>query len=60
MIDDENAIACVLGDVRKLVDMQAQVQRVKHCAGRRNSEVRLEMPKMVPAERRDAITATDA
>ena len=60
LVDDERDVAGVRGDVRQLVDVQAEVQRVEHGPRRRHAEVRLEVPQMVPAQRADAVSATHA
>src|SRR6266851_2024103 len=59
-VDDERAVACVRGDVADVVRMQTQIERVQNEAAARDAEVRLEMLVVVPAERRDAVTALEA
>ena len=53
-------IAGVRRDVRQLVKVEPNVERVEDRARARHPEVRLEMTKVVPAERRHAVTASDA
>ena len=59
-VDDHDAVVGVRRDVREIVRMQAEVQRVQHEAAARDAEVRLVMLVMVPAERRDARAALEA
>ena len=56
-VDDHGLVAGVVRDVREVVRVQAQVQRVQHEAAARDAEVRLVMLVVVPAERRDAVAA---
>ena len=56
-IDDHRAVVGVRRDVREVVRMQAQVQRVQHEAAARDAEVGLVVHEVVPAERRHAVTA---
>jgi hypothetical protein len=59
LVDDHRAIAGVVGDVREVVRVQAQVQRVQYEAARRDSKVRLQVLVVVPAERRHAVAALE-
>jgi hypothetical protein len=58
-VDDQRAITCVRSDVADVVGMEAQIERVQHEAAAWNAEVRLQMLVMVPAQRRDAVTALE-
>jgi hypothetical protein len=51
----QHAIAGLLRDERDLVGMQPEIQRMDHRTGERNPEVRLEVLRVVPHQRRDAI-----
>ena len=59
-VDDQRAVACVRGDVADVVGMEAQIERVQHETSARNAEVRLQMLVVVPAQRRNAVTALEA
>jgi len=59
-VDDERTVACMCGDVADVVRMEAQVERVQDEATARDTEVRLEVLVVVPAERGDAVTALEA
>ena len=59
-VDDHGAVAGVIRDVREVVRVQAQVQRVQDEAAARDPEVRLVVLVMVPAERRDPVAALEA
>ena len=58
-VDDHRAVVRMRGDVREVVRMQAQVQRVEDEAAARNPEVRLVVLPVVPAQRRDAVAALE-
>jgi hypothetical protein len=60
VIDDDEAIFRVLGDVGDVLGEQAQVQRVHHAAGRGNPEIGLEVDRVVPHERGDAVAGLEA
>jgi len=60
LVDDHRAVAAVRRDVRQVVRMEAQVQRVQDEAAARDAEVRLVMLVVVPAERRHAVAALQA
>ena len=47
-------------DVRQLVRVQPEVERVQHRAEQRHGEVGLEVAVVVPAERGDAVAGADA
>jgi hypothetical protein len=49
----------MVGDVREVVRMQPEVERVEDEAAARDAEVRLEVLMVVPAERRDAVAALE-
>ena len=59
-IDDDGLVAAVVRDVREIVRVQAEIQRVEHEAAARDAEVRLMMLHVVPAERPDAIALLQA
>jgi len=54
------AVAGVRRDVRQLITMQSDVERMQHEPARGHAVIRLEMARVVPAERGDAIAALDA
>jgi hypothetical protein len=56
-IDDQRAVARVLGDVADVARVEAQVQRVQDEPAAGNPEVGLEVLVVVPAERRHAVAA---
>ncbi len=58
-VDDHGLVACMVRDVREVVRVQAQVQRVQHEAAARDPEVRLMVLVVVPAERANAIAALE-
>ena len=58
-VDDHRPVAGVRGDVCEVVRVQPEVQGVQDEAAAGNAEVRLEMLVVVPAERRDAVTALE-
>ena len=59
LVDDHRAVVRVRCDVREVVRVQAQVERVQHEAAARDAEVRLVVLVVVPAERRDAVAALE-
>ena len=59
LVDDDGDVAGVRGDVRQLVDVESNVERVEDRAERRHSEIRLEVAKVVPAQRGHAVAAAD-
>ena len=60
LVDDEHAVARVRGDVRVVVGVQAEVQRVRDEAADRRADVRLEMLVVVPHQRGDAVAVAQA
>jgi len=59
-VDDHRAVAGVGCDVREVVRMKAEVERVEDEAAARDAEVRLVVLVVVPAERRHAVAALEA
>ena len=59
-IDEDDFVLGVARDERELVRMKAEIQRVHDRAHRRRRRVHLEVPVVVPAERRDAVAGFDA
>ena len=59
LVDEQDAVAGVLGDVREVVGVEAKVQRVRDHAAGREAEVRLEVLVVVPAERPDAVAVAE-
>ena len=60
VVHDEKSIPGVVDDVRELVRMQPEVERVDHAADGRHAEIRFEVSKVVPHQRRDAIAGLEA
>ena len=60
LVDDEHAVAAVRRDVRVVVGVQAQVQGVGDEAADRRAHVRLEVLRVVPHERSDAVAVLEA
>ncbi len=60
LVDHEHAVARVRGDVRVVVGVQAEVQRVRDEAADRRADVRLEMLVVVPHQRGDAVAVVEA
>ena len=60
LVDDEDAVARVRGDVRVVVGVQAEVQRVRDEAADRRADVRLEMLVVVPHQRGDPVAVVEA
>ena len=58
-VDDHGAVARVSRDVREVVRVEAEVERVEDEAAARDAEVRLVVLVVVPAERRDAVAALE-
>ena len=58
-VDDHGAVAGMRRDVREIVRVQSQVERVQDEAAARDAEIRLVMLVVVPAERRDAVAALE-
>jgi hypothetical protein len=59
-VDDHHPVARVVDDVGQLVVRQAQVEGVQHRTHRRHREVRRQVRRRVPAQRRHHIIAADA
>ena len=59
LVDDEHAVARVRGDVRVVVGVQAQVQRVRDEASDRRADVGLEVLVVVPHERPDPVAVVE-
>src|SRR5262249_59133665 len=60
LVDDEDAVAAVRRDVRVVIRVQAEVQRVRDEATDGRADVRLEMLGVVPHERSDAVSVLEA
>ncbi len=60
VVDEDEAVGGVVGDVRELLREQAEVERVEHRADGRHPEVGLEVLLGVPRERADAVPRLDA
>ena len=60
LVDNQHHVAGMPGDVRELVDVQPEIQRVQDGARTRNTEVRLQVTQVIPAQRRHPVAATDA
>ena len=60
IVDDQNAVFCVVHDVGEVTRMQARIDRVEDHARERHSEVRLDVLVLVPAQSRDAVTTSQA
>ena len=58
-VDDDGAIAAVAGDVREVVRVQPQVERVQDEAAARDAEVRLVMLVVVPAQGCNAVATLE-
>ncbi len=56
VVHDQIAVARMVRDERKFIRMEPEIQRVHHAARCRNAEVALEMRRVVPHQRRHAIT----
>ena len=54
-VDDHHLVAGVRDDVRQLVGVQADIERMEHGTHRRDADVGLEMLVVVPAQRSDAV-----
>jgi hypothetical protein len=59
-IDEDHAVVGVPDDVREILEREPDVQRVEHAPGARHGEVALEVPVVVPRERRDPLPAIHA
>ena len=59
-VDDQRAVACMRRDVADVVGVESDIERVQHEAAAGNAEVGLEVLVVVPAQRRDAVTALEA
>ena len=59
LVHDAGAVAGVRRDVRQVVGVQAEVERVQHHAARRHAVVRLQVLRAVPRERGHAIAVTE-
>jgi hypothetical protein len=59
VIDEQKAIASVVGDAGNLVGMEAEIESVQDAAGARNSEKGFEVTGMVPHHGGDAIAGTE-
>ncbi len=55
LVDEQDAVAGVLGDVGEVVGVEAKVERVRDHPAGGEPEVRLEVLVVVPAERPDAV-----
>ena len=60
LVDDDDAVAGVRGDVREVGRVQADVQRVEHVAAARDAEVALHVLRVVPAKGRYAVAALES
>jgi hypothetical protein len=60
LVRDQDAVARVRRDVREVVRVQAQVQRVRDHAADRDADVGLEVLVMVPAEGPDTVAVLQA
>ena len=60
LVDDEHAVARVRGDVRVVVGVQPEVERVRDEAADRRADVRLEVLVVVPHQRADAVAVLEA
>ena len=59
LVDKHDAIVRIVDDEGELVGVEAEVERVQHGACQRDTEVRLEMLEMVPAECGHPVARTD-
>ena len=59
VVDDDDAVLGVVGDVDELVGEEPDVERVEHRSHRRDREVGLEVLGVVPHEGRDPLVAVD-
>src|SRR5262249_50641063 len=59
-VDDHRAVAGMPRDVREVIRVQPQVERVQHETPARDPEVGLVVDEVVPAERRNAVAALEA
>ena len=59
-VDDHHPVTRVVDDVGQLVVRQAQVEGVQHRPHRRHREVRCQVCRRVPAQRRHDVIAADA
>jgi hypothetical protein len=59
-VDDHGAVVRVAGDIREIGRVQPQVQGVQNEPAARDPEVGLEVLVVVPAQRRDAVSAVEA
>ena len=59
LVDDEHPVAAVRGDVGVVVGVEAEVQRVRHEPARRRTDVGLEVLRVVPHERPDAVAVLE-
>ena len=57
VIDDQEAVARVVGDEADFVRVQPQVQRVEHASGGRDAEVRFQVLGLVPQQRGHPVSA---
>ena len=60
VVDDDDAVVGVVGDVDDLRGEQPDVERVEHGTHRRHREVGDEVLGVVPHERADSLVAVDA
>ena len=58
-VDDDRAIVRMRRDVREVVRVQPQVERVQHEATARDAQVGLVVDEVIPAERPDAVAALE-
>ena len=59
VVDDDDLVLGVVGDVHQLLGEEPDVERVQHGLHRRDGEVALEVLLVVPLERRDPVTVRD-
>jgi len=60
LVHQDYPILGMVDDVREVVGVQTQVERVQDCAGRGYGEIRLEMLEVIPCQRADAGSGGDA
>jgi len=60
LVDDDDAVLGVRGDVGEIVGRESQVEGMEHGAHGGDGAVRLEMPRVVPREGRNAVTGLHA
>ena len=59
LVDDDDAILGVGGDIAQIVWAQTRVERMDHRSHQRNREVQLEVLGLVPKQRRHPVAVAD-